>query len=452
MRLTVVGTGYVGLVAGACFAESGHDVVCVDSDASKVERLRRGEIPIYEEGLADIVTRCARMGRLSFTTDLAGAVPNAAAVFVAVGTPSGPDGEADLSAVFEVVRSVVRHVTGPTLLVLKSTVPVGTNAQVTALVEALGARDVEVANNPEFLKEGAAIADFRKPDRVIVGVRTERAAAIMRELYGPFVRTGAPILVMNPESAELTKYASNAMLAARISFMNDVAALCERVGADVDAVRLGVGADKRIGPTFLFPGAGYGGSCFPKDVRALASTARSLGSPHAFFEEIERSNERQKQLLAEKVNRAFEPLGGVKGRVIAVWGLAFKPGTDDMREAPSLTLIEALLEAGATVRAHDPVAMERAAEVLAPVIADGRVTLCSEPYGAPAGADALVLVTDWGDYRRPDLDRLRSLLVRPWVFDGRNVWDPKALTDGGFVYEGVGRAAGVPRDPAASAA
>jgi len=444
MRVTVVGSGYVGLVAGACFADSGNDVVCADNDARKVEALRRGDIPIYEEGLSDLVGRCAREGRLSFTDQPGPAMARAEAIFVAVGTPPGAGGEADLSAVLSVARDAVRHVPDrpdgpPVLLVLKSTVPVGTNDRVTAVVREAGHRSIEVASNPEFLKEGVAIADFRRPDRVVIGVRTERAAALMKELYEPFVRTGAPILVMDPASAEMVKYASNAMLATRISFMNDMARLCDLVGADTDQVRRGVGSDRRIGPTFLFPGVGYGGSCFPKDVKALVATAHEKGLPFSLLEEVEKTNERQKRLLADKLDESFRPLGGLSNRVFALWGLAFKPQTDDMREAPSLALVDELLAHGARVRAHDPVAGARAAELLAGPVADGRVELVPGMYDAVQGADALAIVTDWNEYRHPDWDRVRGGLVRPWVFDGRNLWERDAMARRGFFYRSIGR-------------
>jgi len=439
MRLAVMGTGYVGLVAGACFADSGHDVTCVDTDPRKVEALRRGEIPIYEEGLADIVVRCAREGRLTFTTEAGPAIRDAKVVFCAVGTPPGRNGEADLSAVFAVARTVAEWAGGPKILVLKSTVPVGTNSKVTSLLRELGALTVEVVSNPEFLKEGAAINDFRRPDRVVVGVRTEAAADVMRELYDPFVRTGAPILVMDPPSAELTKYASNAMLATRISFMNAIATICEQVGADVDLVRKGVGADKRIGATFLFPGVGYGGSCFPKDVQALAATARELGQPFSLLDEVERVNERQKKLLVTKLETAFAPLGGLKGRTIALWGLAFKPNTDDMREAPALQIIDGLVALGARVKAHDPVAAERAGEMMGRHLQSGALEFARTMYDAVDRADALAIATDWSEYRRPDFDRLKGLLVRPWVFDGRNMWEPAVVAALGFHYASVGR-------------
>jgi UDPglucose 6-dehydrogenase len=439
MRLAVMGTGYVGLVAGACFADSGHDVVCVDTDARKVEALRKGVMPIYEEGLADIVARCSREGQLSFTTEAGPAIRDAEVIFCAVGTPPGKGGEADLASVMAVGRTVAQWANGPKILVLKSTVPVGTNNKVTALLRELGCNDVEVASNPEFLKEGVAINDFRRPDRVVVGVRSERAGKIMQELYDPFVRTGAPILIMDPASAELTKYAANAMLATRISFMNAMAGLCDKVGADVDLVRRGVGSDKRIGQTFLFPGVGYGGSCFPKDVQALAATSRELGVPFTILDEVEKVNEEQKKLLVRKLEAAFAGHGGLQGKTIALWGLAFKPNTDDMREAPALRIVEGLASLGARVRAHDPVAAERAAESLPALVKSGVIQFMPTMYDAAEGADALAIATDWGEYRRPDFDRLKTLLVRPWVFDGRNMWEPAAVSKRGFRYVSVGR-------------
>jgi UDPglucose 6-dehydrogenase len=444
MRVTVVGTGYVGLVAGACFADSGNDVVCADTDKRKVDGLRRGEMPIYEEGLGDIVTRCAREGRLAFTENPGPAMARAEVIFVAVGTPPGAGGEADLSAVLDVARTAARHVPDradapPVLFVLKSTVPVGTNDKVTRLLREAGHHSLEVVNNPEFLKEGVAISDFRRPDRVVVGVRSERAAEVMRDLYEPFCRTGAPILVMDPASAEMVKYASNAMLATRISFMNDMAALCDRVGADVDQVRKGVGTDRRIGPTFLVPGVGYGGSCFPKDVKALVQTAREQDLPFTLLEEVERTNERQKHLLVQKLDESFRPLGGLAGRTVALWGLAFKPQTDDMREAPALVIIEGLLARGARVRAHDPAALARAGELLRAPVAAGQVVLCTGMYEALQGADALAVATEWGEYRRPDFGQLKAALRQPWIFDGRNMWEREAMARRGFLYRSVGR-------------
>ncbi len=446
MKLAVIGTGYVGLVAGACFADSGRDVTCVDTDPAKVERLKAGEIPIYEEGLADIVQRCSREGLLSFTTDGLAAAREADVVFCAVGTPPGKNGEADLTYVFEVAKTVAESGSGPKILVLKSTVPVGTNQRVTNLLHELGRAEVEVVSNPEFLKEGAAILDFRKPDRVVIGARTARAANVMRELYEPFCRTGAPILVMDPASAELTKYASNAMLATRISFMNAIAALCEKVGADVELVRRAVGTDRRIGQTFLFPGVGYGGSCFPKDVQALAATAREAESAFGILDEVERQNDRQKRLLVEKLTRAFQPAGGLSGRTIGVWGLAFKPSTDDMREAPSLVVIDGLIAQGARVLAHDPVATERAREVLGRHEANGSLEFVKTMYDAVRDADALAIVTDWPEYRRPDFARLKESLRQPWIFDGRNLWERETAARAGLLYHSVGRPSLAPAD------
>lgn len=439
MKVAVVGTGYVGLVAGACLADSGNRVWCIDSDQAKVAALSAGRVPIYEEGLADVVTRCMREERLRFTTDAHRAIRDSEVVFVAVGTPPSESGAADLTQVVEAARTVAAAARQPTLLVLKSTVPVGTNQRITGMLRELGAHHVEVVSNPEFLKEGAAINDFRHPDRVVLGVRSERAAELMRALYAPFVRTGAPVLVMDPASAELTKYAANAMLATRISFMNAIASLCERVGANVESVRHGVGADKRIGPTFLFAGIGYGGSCFPKDVQALAATARELNEPLDILEEVERVNARQKTLLLTKIDRAFGADGGLAGRSVALWGLAFKPNTDDVRESPALTLMHGLLDRGARVRAHDPVACARAAENCGDHLQKGRLRFVGDAYEAASGADALVVATEWGEYRRPDFDRLRKLLRRPWIFDGRNLWEPPSMAARGFVYRSVGR-------------
>jgi UDPglucose 6-dehydrogenase len=444
MRLVVMGTGYVGLVAGACFADTGHDVTCIDTDPLKIEALREGRLPIYEEGLGEIVARCVREGRLTFSVEAPAALASAEIVFCAVGTPPGPDGHADLESVFEVARAVARHAVGPTLLVLKSTVPVRTNQRVTGLLRELGPNGVEVVSNPEFMKEGAAVNDFRRPDRVVVGVRSARAGEVMRTLYEPFVRTGAPILVMDPASAELTKYAANAMLATRISFMNAIAQICEGVGADVDAVRRGVGSDRRIGSTFLFPGLGYGGSCFPKDVQALAATARELGRPFALLDEVERVNAAQKRVLVTKLERAFQPLGGLEGRTVALWGLAFKANTDDLREAPALVMIDELLSRGARVRAHDPVATERAREWLRGAAAEGLVTFATTMYEALEGADALAIATDWSEYRRPDFVRLRSALKRPWIFDGRNMWDAAKVGRLGLAYHSIGRPTALP--------
>ena len=434
MKLAIIGTGYVGLVAGTCFADSGNDVTCVDVDARKVEALRGGRVPIYEPGLEDLVEKNAAAGRLGFTTDVAAAVAGAHAVFIAVGTPEGENGEADLQYVLEAARQVGRALTGYCVIVDKSTVPVGTADKVRAALASATSHPFDVVSNPEFLKEGAALDDFLKPDRVVVGVDSDRARALMAELYAPFVRTEHPVLFMDTRSAELTKYAANAMLATRISFMNDVAALCERVGADVDMVRKGMGADRRIGYPFLFPGVGYGGSCFPKDVKALGTTAREHGLALDLLQAVERTNLRQKRLLVEKARAHF---GSLEGRLFAVWGLSFKPRTDDMREAPSLEIISGLLAAGARVRAHDPVAVEAARRVLGDT-----VEYAVSPYDALPGADALMVVTEWNDYRHPDFDRVKSALKSPVIFDGRNIYDPRLLAARGFSYHGVGRGRG----------
>jgi len=433
MKIAVVGTGYVGLVTGTCFAESGNTVTCLDVDARKIELLRGGGIPIYEPGLEELVRRNARERRLSFTTSYAEAIPGSDLVFIAVGTPPGETGEADLSYVLAAAEEAARHLDRYTVIVNKSTVPVGSGERVAAVVARATTQPFDVVSNPEFLKEGAAIDDFMRPDRVVVGVSSERARAVMADLYAPFVRAEQPVLFMDVRSAELTKYAANAMLATRISFMNEMATLCERLGADVDEVRRGIGSDRRIGHPFLFPGVGFGGSCFPKDVRAVMTMARHVGLDFDLLRAVERVNERQKRWLVEKATRHFG--GALGGKVFAVWGLAFKPKTDDMREAPSLAVIEGLLGAGARVRAHDPVAAEVAARVF-----EGRgVELAAEPYAAAEGADALLLVTEWNEFRRPDLARLKAVMRQPVLFDGRNVWDAEKARAAGFTYYGVGR-------------
>ena len=432
MKIAVIGTGYVGLVTGTCFAESGHDVTCVDHDQAKVGLLRGGGVPIYEPGLEELVKRNAAEGRLRFTTRYHEALPGAEVAFIAVGTPPGETGEADLSHVLAAAESVGKALTGYCVVVNKSTVPVGSSEQVKARLAAVTSQPFDVVSNPEFLKEGAAIDDFMRPDRVVVGVASERARAIMAELYAPFTRAEQPILFMDPRSAELTKYAANAMLATRISFMNEIAAVCDRLGADVDQVRRGMGSDKRIGHPFLHPGVGFGGSCFGKDVRALMTTARQIGLDFDLLRAVERINDRQKRSLFEKALKHFG--GKVAGKVFGVWGLAFKPKTDDMREAPALTIIEALVGNGATVRAFDPVAREVAARLL-----PASVELVKEPYAAAEGADALMLVTEWNEFRQPDWARLKSLMKGDVVFDGRNVWDAQKARAAGFSYQGIGR-------------
>jgi UDPglucose 6-dehydrogenase len=431
MRVAVIGSGYVGLVTGACLAETGNDVVCADIAAGKVARLQANDMPIYEPGLGDLVRRNQAEGRLAFTTDVGGAVETARVVFIAVGTPPEEDGSADLQHVLGVARTIGQHLRQSTVIVTKSTVPVGTAERVRAAIQAETRIPFQVCSNPEFLKEGAAIEDFMKPDRIVVGVDHDHAREVMAELYAPFVRTGNPVLFMDIPSAEVTKYAANAMLATRISFMNQVAGFCERVGADVNQVRRGIGTDRRIGSAFLFPGPGYGGSCFPKDVKALIRSGRDVGAGFDILEAVEQANERQKQVLLDKVSTA---LGGLTGRVVGVWGLAFKAETDDMRESAAIPLIEGLLRGGATVQAHDPKAVETAHAMFG-----DRIGYCSDPYRAAEGADALIVVTEWLVYRNPDFARLRSLLRQPVVIDGRNLYDPARMAALGFRYQGIGR-------------
>jgi UDPglucose 6-dehydrogenase len=433
MKIAVAGTGYVGLVLGACLAENGNDVACVDKDESKIATLNAGGMPIYEPGLEEMVRHNRHEDRLRFTTDLASAVRDSAIVFIAVGTPQGEDGSADLTHVLGVARDVGRAMNKYMVVVDKSTVPVGTAQKVRETIARETTQPFSVVSNPEFLKQGAAIEDFMKPDRVVIGIeeKDDRAAAVMRELYGPFTRTGAPILIMSTASAELCKYAANSILATRISFMNEIANVCELVGADVDEVRRAIGADRRIGTSFLFPGVGYGGSCFPKDVKALLKSARDRGYEFGILSAVEAANEAQKQRLVEKMERHFTDL---RGKTIALWGLAFKPRTDDMREAPAIEIIEALLERGATVRAYDP-----AAGPVAKRLFDGRIALCEKSYDALAGADALAIVTEWNEFREPDFVKMRSLLRAPIVFDGRNIYSPGQMRALGFTYFSIGR-------------
>jgi UDPglucose 6-dehydrogenase len=432
MRIAVIGTGYVGLVAGTCFAESGNDVVCLDIDEKKIARLKGGEIPIYEPGLEELLRRNVHDGRLKFTTSYAEAVGRAQVVFIAVGTPPGDDGSADLRYVLSAARSIAENMQGYTVIVDKSTVPVGTAGKVAEVVKSHTRQEFDVVSNPEFLKEGAAIDDFMKPDRVVIGTTSQRAKDVMEELYAPFVRTGKPILHMDPASAELTKYAANAMLATRISFMNEIANICSRVGASVDHVRKGIGTDDRIGSRFLFSGVGYGGSCFPKDVKAIVKTAQEHGYDFRILHAVEDVNERQKKLLYDLVHRHFG--GKLQGRRFAVWGLAFKPNTDDMREAPSVVVIEALLAAGATVSACDPEAMGEARKHH---LGD-RIEYVEKPMDALKGADGLILITEWNEFRRPDFEAMKRELKTPVVFDGRNIYSRKTLEGLGFTYYGIG--------------
>jgi len=432
VNISVIGTGYVGLVVGACLAETGNDVMCADTDAGKIEGLQRNVLPIYEPGLDTLVERNQQQGRLKFTTDVAAAIQRADVVFIAVGTPPDEDGSADLRHVLNVAEMIGQHMGRELVIVTKSTVPVGTAAKVGATVAKHAKLPFHLCSNPEFLKEGAAVDDFMKPDRVVLGVESDEARSVMAELYAPFVRTGKPIIFMDIPSAEMTKYAANAMLATRISFMNEIAALCERVGANVDQVRKGVGTDGRIGPSFLFPGPGYGGSCFPKDVKALVQTARQCETPLMVLEAVEAANDRQKQKLFEKLSETLN--GDLSGATIAVWGLSFKPNTDDMRESPSLDLIESVLAAGANVVAHDPAAMEEARRRL-----DDRISYAATNYDALNGADALVIVTDWNEYRHPDFIRIKDTLRKPIVIDGRNLYSPEKLAKLGFTYRSFGR-------------
>ncbi len=436
MRVTVFGSGYVGLVGGACLAETGNDVVCADIDAAKVARLQAGEVPIYEPGLEPLVRRNRAEGRLRFTTDLAAAVRHGEVLFIAVGTPPGEDGSADLQHVLAVADTIGRHLDQPKVVATKSTVPVGTAAKVRAAIGARTTIPCSVCSNPEFLKEGAAVDDFMKPDRVIVGVAEgdERARAAMAALYAPFTRRQDRVLFMDVASAEVTKYAANAMLASRISFMNQLAQLCERVGADVTQVRRGIGTDDRIGSAFLFPGPGYGGSCFPKDVKALIRTMHEQGLEADLLEAVEAVNERQKRVLPGRVRALLGE--DLTGAVVAVWGLAFKAETDDMRESSSIPLVEDLLARGAKVRVHDPQAHETARAVFG-----DRVEYARDPYAAAEGADALVVVTEWLVYRNPDFARLRALLRRPLIVDGRNLYDPERVAGMGFAYHSIGRRA-----------
>lgn len=442
MKICVIGTGYVGLVAGTCFAESGNEVVCVDVDEQKIEGLKNGVIPIYEPGLKEMVLRNSEEGRLTFSTDIAEAVKASLINFIAVGTPPGEDGSADLKYVLNVARDIGRNMESFKIVVDKSTVPVGTADRVRAAVqEELDARQLhlefDVVSNPEFLKEGAAIDDFMKPDRVVIGTDNVRTAEIMKELYSPFMRRTNRLIIMDVRSAEMTKYAANAMLATKITFMNQIANLCERMGADVSSVREGIGSDSRIGYDFLFPGVGYGGSCFPKDVKALVKTAEECEYDFILLKAVEEANERQKLVLTEKIRKRLgdgsseRPLAG---KTIALWGLSFKPRTDDMREAPSVVIVNRLLEMGAAVRAHDPEAIKEARKIFGDSIAYSQ-----NQYDILDGADALAIVTEWNEYRNPNFEKLKSLLRHPVIFDGRNLYEPHRMSEAGFRYFPIGR-------------
>jgi len=439
MRVTIFGSGYVGLVTGACLADAGNHVVCVDVDASKVARLNQGEVPIHEPGLDDLIQRNMAAGRLEFTTDAAKGVEHGLFQFIAVGTPPDEDGSADLRYVLAVARTIGTHLQKYAVVITKSTVPVGTADKVKGEVErALAARrtamDFDVVSNPEFLKEGAAIQDFMKPDRVVVGTDNPRTVELLRLLYDPFTRNHERLIVMDVRSSELTKYAANSMLATKISFMNELANVAEKVGADIEKVRLGIGSDQRIGYSFIYPGIGYGGSCFPKDVKALIRSAREVGVEPRLLESVEDVNARQKDVLVHKIRGHFG--GSLQGRTFALWGLAFKPNTDDMREAPARVIVDQLLTVGAKVRAYDPVAMEEARRLY-----DGHsgLTLCKSAYEVAEGADALLIATEWKEFRSPDFDRLKQLLKAPVIFDGRNLYDPAIVGRFGFTYYAIGR-------------
>jgi len=431
MKISVVGTGYVGLVLGACLAETGNDVTCVDKDAAKVRMLRKGRVPIYEPGLNELVAKNQHEGRLAFTTQLPRAVKSAQIVFIAVGTPQGEDGSADLQHVLGVARDIGRAMEGYKVIVNKSTVPVGTAEKVRNVIRRETTHPFSVVSNPEFLKQGAAVDDFMKPDRVVIGAEDPRGAEMMVALYQPFTRTGAPIMVMDCASAELSKYAANALLATRISFMNEIANVCELFGADVDRVRQAVGSDRRIGTSFLFPGVGYGGSCFPKDVKALVRFSADKKYDFKVLKAVESVNDSQKRVLVGKMEAHF---GSLEGKTVAVWGLAFKPKTDDMREAPSIPIVQTLLEKGAKVQVYDPEAQKTAKAIFGT-----KVTYAAKSYDALRGADALAIVTEWHEFREPDFARMRKLMRSPIIFDGRNIYQPQQMKAHGFTYHSIGR-------------
>lgn len=433
MKIAVVGTGYVGLVSGTCFAESGNHVTCIDIDSAKVEKMKNGFVPIYEPGLETLFERNTKHGRLHFTTDLAAGIQDARIIFLALPTPPGADGSADLSFVLKVADDLSRIITDYKVIVDKSTVPVGTAEKVEAVLAQHLSKDLfDVVSNPEFLREGVAVEDFMKPDRVVVGTSSERAKSIMQQLYEPFVRQGNPIIFMDERSAEMTKYAANSYLATRISFMNEIANLCERLGADVDMVRKGMGSDSRIGKRFLFPGVGYGGSCFPKDVQALAKSAEENAYDFKILKSVMQVNDRQKEILSDKILQFFQ--GSVSGKKIGIWGLAFKPNTDDIREAPALTIISRLLHHGAEIMAYDPEAMDNVKQIFA-----DKIHFCQNEYEAVDGVDALAIITEWNEFRTPDFDKIKSMMNAPVIFDGRNIYDVQSVRDMGFYYDSIGR-------------
>jgi UDPglucose 6-dehydrogenase len=436
MKVAVVGTGYVGLVAGTCFSDTGNEVVCVDVVKEKIDGLNKGEVPIYEPGLEEMIKRNMREERLTFTTDVEKAVKDSQIIFIAVGTPPDEDGSADLKYVLAVAKSIGQHMNGFKVVVDKSTVPVGTADLVSQEIKKYTDHDFAVVSNPEFLKEGAAIADFMKPDRVVIGTSNEEAADIMRNLYSPFVRTGKPIIVMDEKSAELTKYAANALLATKISFINEIANLCDKVGANIEMVRKGIGSDVRIGPYFIFPGTGYGGSCFPKDVKALIKTANENDIHLNILKSVENVNASQKTIMLGKINDYFN--GDLKGKSFAMWGLAFKPKTDDMRDAPAIEMINALIAAGASVKAHDPEAMKEAERIFKDRLGKG-IDLFNKRYDALEGTDALIIMTEWNEFREPDFFLIKETLSAAAIFDGRNIYDPKRMKKYGIDYFSIGR-------------
>ncbi len=436
MKIAVVGTGYVGLVAGTCFSDTGNEVVCVDVNQEKIDSLNRGEVPIYEPGLEEMIKRNVREERLTFSTDIESAVKSSQIIFIAVGTPPDEDGSADLRYVLAVAGDIGKNMNGFKVVVDKSTVPVGTADKVTAEIKKYTDHDFTVVSNPEFLKEGAAINDFMRPDRVVIGTSNEEAADMMRNLYAPFVRTGKPIIVMDEHSAELTKYAANALLATKISFINEIANLCDLVGADVDMVRKGIGSDARIGPYFIFPGTGYGGSCFPKDVKAIITTAKDHGLNLNILKAVEEVNLSQKTVMFQKIKEYFN--GDIDGKTFAIWGLAFKPKTDDMREAPAIEMIKALTEAGAKVNAHDPEALEEAQRIFTDRLGNG-LELFAKRYDALEDADGLIIMTEWNEFREPDFYLIKDTLKSPVIFDGRNIFSPKRMEKYGLDYYSIGR-------------
>ena len=432
MKICVIGTGYVGLVAGACLAEMGNDVICVDKDTKKLDKLKNGIIPIYEPGLEELIISNVNENRLSFSNDLNSAVKQSLVCFIAVGTPQGDDGAADLSSVYTVAEQIGKAIDKYTVIVDKSTVPVGTAEKVTQIIAQNASCEFDVVSNPEFLKQGAAVEDFLKPDRVVIGSNSQKSTEIMQELYSPFLRTGNPVIIMDVKSAEMTKYAANSFLAVKISFANEIANICEKVGADAEMVRIGMCSDNRIGSKFLFPGLGYGGSCFPKDVKAMIKTAKDFGCGHELLESADNVNKKQRQLFIDKITKRFG--SDIKNMTFAVWGLAFKPKTNDMREAPAITIINALLEKGAKIQAYDPKAYD-----CAEVIFGDKIKYTKNSYEALKNADCMLLLTEWNEFRRPDFDKMKTLMNQPIIFDGRNQYEPKRMKQRGFEYHCIGK-------------